>query len=217
MSVAATNVPEPADAGIPSSVQTGLHSSDRAWLLVVTATDRLLRRYYGIRPFLNDPHCLLRIARAAAARQVALRDGTLVRPGDPIAVLHLWNEHIPRFAPTGPDMAWAITFRDNMTFSLHALAHYLQENGAWRDVQAVHGCVGFGNRWRRRQMNRAAARFGFELLPTQTPYGLHRMGEDILVWCLTRAFNPAALRRPVFRHDRAELWTSRASLVLSYA
>jgi hypothetical protein len=217
MSVAAANVPEPTGAGIASSVQAGLRPSDRAWVLVVTATDSLLRRYYGIQPFLDDPHCLLRVSHAAAARQVALRDGTLIRPGDPIAVLHLWNEHIPRFAPSGPDMAWAITFRDDMVFSLHALAECLAEDRAWRDVQAVHGCVTFGNCWQRGQMNPAAARFGFELVPTEIPSGLHRMGEDILIWCLTRAFNPAALRRHRFRRDRTELWTSRASLVRGYA
>lgn len=189
---------------------------DRAWTLVITATDAVLRRIYGVQPFSQHPDCLLRIGRTTAPRQLALADGTLVRSGESIAILHFWNEHLPRFTQVGPDLAWANIFRHRMLVSLRELAHHLESDPAWDDVQAIHACVKFGSRRRRWQIQRAAARFGFEIVPCDLRCGLHEWGEDILIWALARAFNPAALRRHVLWHDRTELWMSRASLINRY-
>ena len=168
---------------------------DRVWATVMTATDSVLRRVYGVQSFTDSPDFLLRIARATAPRELRLGDGTLVHPGQPIALLHFWNEHIPRFAPRGPDLAWARIFRHRMQSSLRALARHMEEDHAWDDTQAIHGCVNFGSRRRRWQIQLAAERFGFELVPVDVPCGLHEIGEDILIWCFARAFNPVALRR----------------------
>lgn len=185
---------------------------DWLWATVMTVTDATLRRYYGVRSFADHPDCLLRIARAAAPREIRLSDGTQVRPGEPIALLHFWSEHIPRFPSGGPDLAWAKLFRHRMNFSLHALSRHLAEERGWDDVRAIHGCVNFGNRRRRWQIRMAAARFGFELVPVEVPRRLHETGEDILIWCYARAFNPVALRHHVLWRDRTELWISRDSL-----
>ena len=190
--------------------------SDSVWAAVMTATDAVLRRVYGVQSFTDHPDCLLRIARTAAPREIVLSDGTRVHPGEPIALLHFWNEHIPRFSPGGPDLAWAKLFRHRMNLSLGALSHHLAEDRSWDDVRAIHACVNFGSRRRRWQIQLAAARFGFELVPVEVPCGLHEMGEDILIWCLARAFNPAALRRHVLWRDRTELWISRESLTSRY-
>lgn len=176
----------------------------------------MLRRVYGVRSFTDHPDCLLRIARAAAPREIVLNDGTQVHPGEPITLLHFWNEHIPRFPPDRPDFAWARLFCRRMHFSLCALSRHLAEDSGWDDVRAIHGCVNFGSRRRRWQIQLAAARFGFELVPVEVPCGLHEMGEDILIWCFARAFNPAALRRHVLWRDRTELWVSRNRLTSQY-
>lgn len=201
----------------PSQVRVGRYSRyDWIWAAAITATDAVLRRAYGVQSFTTDPDCLLRIARATAPREIALNDRTCVHAGEPIALLHFWNEHIPPFPPGGPDLAWAKAFRHRMNFSLRALSRYLAEDRSWDDVHAIHGCVNFGNRQRRWQIQLAAARFGFELVPVEVPCGLHEMGEDILIWCFARAFNPAALRRHVLWRDRTELWISRDRLASRY-
>lgn len=196
--------------------QAPYRRSDRAWTVLMTATDAVLRRVYGVQSFSQHPDCLLRIARISAPRQLALADGTLVRVGEPIAILHFWNEHIPRFAPMGPDLAWANVFRRRMLMSLRELAHCLESDPSWDGVHAIHACVNFGSRRRRWQIQRVAARFGFELVPNDMSCGLHEWGEDILIWAFARAFNPAALRRHVLWRDRTELWISRASLTNRY-
>jgi hypothetical protein len=217
MSLAVASATEDRDSTASPAVRRPAPSRyDRAWLLLMTGTDAVLRRVYGVQSFTNHPECLLRIARIASPRQVELGDGTLVRQGDAIAILHFWNEHLPPFAPAGPDLAWALTFRERMLVSLRELTQYLDEHGAWDDVRAIHACVKFGSRRRRWQIQRAAARFGFELLASDVPCGLHEWGEDMLIWALARAFNPAALRRHVLWRDRTELWISRAGLTSRY-
>ncbi|MGH7212294.1 MAG: hypothetical protein ACREF1_12645, partial [Acetobacteraceae bacterium] len=73
--------------------------------------DMALRRWYGVREFTDDPACLLRLALAPAPHAVTLSDGTRVEAGETVAILHIWNEHIPRFRRGGPDMGWAIDIR----------------------------------------------------------------------------------------------------------
>ncbi len=189
---------------------------DRFWVSIVRVADRLLRRYYGVREFTDDPSCLLRLALAPAHRAVTLSDGTRVDAGETIAVLHIWNEQIPRFRLTGPDIGWATDVRRRLLRSFRDLARHLEHDPAWRDVQAIHACITFGNRRRRAQIRRAASHFGFDLIEDGVPAGLHEFGENFLIWALTRAFNPGALRRQPFRRDRMEVWISRERLLGRY-
>ncbi len=190
---------------------------DFVWALLVGATDVILRRYYGVREFTDDPSCLLRVSLSTASHHIELSDGTIIPPGEPVVLLHLWNEQIPPFSVVGPDFRWAIMLRRYLLQSLRALARHLDTNLEWRDLRAVHACVTFGSRRRRSQIRRAASRFGFELIEDGVPSGgLHAFGEDFLIWGLARAFNPAALRRQQFRRDRTELWISRARLLARY-
>jgi hypothetical protein len=65
------------------------------------------------------------------------------------------------------------------------------------------------------QMQRLARRHGFE--PAQPPATLsrqlHTVADSLIVWGLTRAFNPAALPRQRFLRDHNELWISRSMLL----
>lgn len=190
---------------------------DRFWARLVRAADWVLRRWYGVREFTDDPACLLRLALAPAPHAVALSDGTQIEAGETVAMLHMWNEQIPRFRRTGPDLCWAIDLRCRLDRSFRALAQHLEHDPAWREVRGVHACVTFGSRRRRWKIRRAAAHFGFELIEDGAPAeGLHERGEDFLIWAFTRAFNPAALSRQRFRRDRSEVWISRRKLLGRY-
>lgn len=190
---------------------------DLLWTLLVCAADVVLRRWYGVREFTNDPSCLLRLALAPAPRAVTLSDSTRVAAGETVAMLHIWNEQIPRFGRDGPDLCWATDLRHRLLGSFRELARHIENDPAFRDIRGIHACVTFGSRRRRAQIRRAAARFGFDLIDDgAAPEGLHERGEDFLIWAFTRAFNPTALRRQPFRRDRTEVWISRRKLLELY-
>ena len=189
---------------------------DRLWTAVVRVTDWFLRRYYRVQEFTADPDCLLRVSHTYATREIELSDGTRVAPSDPVLDLHLWNEQLPRFFGPGADFSWASLIRRNLQRSIQELARYLAKDPACESVLAVRACVTFGTGQRHAQVERAAARFGFELIEGGPPSVLHALGEDILIWAFARAFNPAALRRHKLRRDRTELWVSREKLLKLY-
>ena len=190
---------------------------DRLWELLVCAADVGLRRWYGVREFTDDPFCLLRLALAPAPHTVTLSDGTRIEAGETVAMLHIWNEQLPRFRLGGPDLCWANDLRWRLLRSLRALARHLEHDPAWKDIRGIHACVPFGSGRRRAPIRGAAARFGFELIEDGAPAGgLHERGEDFLIWAFTRAFNPTALRRQPFRRDRTEVWISRRTLLDRY-
>jgi len=205
------SVPPPGEA----AARTGVR--DRLWALLMRAADVVLRRWYGVREFTDDPSCLLRLALAPAPHAATLSDGTRIEAGEIVGVLHIWNEQVPRFRLDGPDLRWAIDVRRRLRRSFRALAEHLEQDPAWREVRGIHACVVFGSRRRREQIRRAAEHFGFELIDDgASAKGLHELGEDFLIWALTRAFNPGALRRSPFWRDRTELWISRDKLLSRY-
>jgi hypothetical protein len=178
--------------------------------------DGFLRRCYGIREFNNDPECVLRIAFGKAQRAVVLAD-MRVAPGEPVGMLHLWNEHLPPFPAECPDLHWAKTMQRRLRRSLRALAEYvLAEPAAWQ-LRAF--CAGFSlpPNGRTDPLLQFGRRFGFEIVaPDLSLLGrCHALGQDFLQWGLTRAFNPAA-RRGLFC-ERRELWMSRRTLIERYA
>jgi hypothetical protein len=176
----------------------------------------VLRWWYGVREFTDDPSCLLRLALAPAPHEVTLGDATRIEAGEIVAMLHIWNEQLPRFRLDGPDLRWAIDVRRRLQRSFRALASHLERDPAWKEVRGIHACVVFGSRRRREQIRRAAEHFGFELIGDASAKGLHEFGEDFLIWAFARAFNPGALRRSPFRRDRTELWISRDKLLRRY-
>ena len=194
--------------GISTSLPDYLWSAPVGWL------DALLRSCYGVEEFTDDPQCIFRVAFDEANAAVTLADGTHVEPGDPIGVLHFWNEHLPRFSARGPDLGWAARMRRRVSDSLAALSEYIEATPAWDEVRALRAELGLASRLSGRRVRRVAQRYGFERLPTEDTSlrQLHDFVDSILLWGLTRAFNPAALPRHAFRRQRHELWISRTTL-----
>lgn len=186
--------------------------------LVIRGVDAILRWYYGVHEFTADPDCLIRLAEARAEHDVTLADGTVIQAGEPVLMLHIWNEQIPRFRLRGgPDLGWAVDVRRRLRRSFRQLAQHLAQDSATSHIRGIHACVTFGSRRRRWQIRRAAERFGFELVENrEPPKSLHERGEDILIWAFTRAFNPGALRRHAFWRDRTGLWMTRQTLLDRY-
>ena len=123
-----------------------------------------------------------------------LSDGTAINPGAPIGTLHLWNEHLPRYARSGPELGWACAVRRRFLHSMRLLASHAEHNPQLRQVPAFRGEAMLSSRLGLVQLERVAERVGFEAVPIPaSALGiLHTLGASLNVWCLTRAFNPGA-------------------------
>ena len=191
---------------------TDLWAGSIGWL------DALIRVCYGIYEYTDDPDCLLRVAISRARAPVALADGTRIQPGEPVGTLHCWNEHFPRYPNDGPNLGWACTTQHRMRHSLNALADHIVDEPAWREVRALCAEAALSTRLGWPQVQRVAERYGFErVTPSASALRrIHAVGEGVVLWGLTHAFNPAALARQPFLREHHELWISRAELVARY-
>lgn len=192
----------------------------RGILLCVHAVDVMLRRFYGIREFTDDPKCLLRISREVSPHAVTLEGGGRIAAGDRLLELHLWNEHVPPFPSDGPNIAWATTMRRLMDHSLSLLALQLATRSEFAEVRALHAVTPFASRGSRHRVARLARRFGFEPVdPACRTWRqkIHQAASNILVVGLVWAYSPQSLRRSNLVRDYVDLWVSRETLIAHYA
>lgn len=190
---------------------------DELWVGSVSWCDAILRACYGVHEFTNDPSCVFRIGLSRTRAALSLADGTRIDAGETIGTLHFWNEHLPRYNGSGPNFGWARAMRDQVVGSLCTLADYVERDPAWRHVQAFRAEAALTSR-RSSRLHRVIQRYGFEQIASDRSLlrRAHDIGDDFLLWGLTRAFNPAALPRLPFLRDHRELWISRALLLRNY-
>ncbi len=190
-----------------------------SWVDWVMRLDGWLRRRQGIYEFTTDRRCLFRAERGWSERALTLADGTRLAAGDPILILHLWNEHIPPLGPGGPTVAWARRVSRAAHSSLRELARYLQQRPPLEEVVAICGDMHLGSARQAEQFSRIVSRYGFETLDggeADTDGTLHRIGKTILVLLLVAATNPVALRGTLLRRFYRRVFISRALLVRRY-
>ena len=188
----------------------------------VFGLDRWLQRRQGVFEYTDNPACMFRIQRAEAEERVALSDGARIEPGQPVLNLHLWNEHIPLMGQEGATVGWARTMSRSIRQSLAQLSTYLDAHPEFDDIAALRADMRLGTSEQSAQLERLAARYGFE--PAATPVsadywhsgGLHRFGENILIFMLVLATNPVAAGSPVLRRDHKLVYLSRAALERRY-
>ncbi len=184
---------------------------------LVRAFDRFLCRATGVFEFCDDPECLVRLQWARAPRDLALSDGTRVRTGAPVLMLHLWNEHLPHPGADGPDLQWAARVRRMLTYSFRQVARWLAERPEAHRVEAVGGItvLAFSADGHPTPLIR---HLGFDVFPYRRALG--RFGEfweNFYTWAIMWTFNPASLRgRSLLRLRRAEIWMSREAFLRRY-
>jgi hypothetical protein len=66
-----------------------------------------LRSAQGVFEYWDDPDCLFRVQIAQAGHSIRLPDRD-IPAGAQVLMLHLWNEHTPRFPPDGASLAEAV-------------------------------------------------------------------------------------------------------------
>lgn len=176
--------------------------------VLIRGLDALLRRAGGVFEFSTHPDCMLRLQVARAGHAFALADGIEVQKGDPILLLHLWNERVPSFGPAGPDLAWAVQAYRRFRASLSEAARWLEEQPDQLGIRAVGGATVLAFSGDSDTGAKVLKRLGFELLPYHNPLG--RFGEfweNLYTLALMWTYNPASVRhRPLSRMQRTEMW-----------
>jgi hypothetical protein len=194
--------------------------SGLAWLeYAVFKLDGWLRRRQGIFEYSTDPRCMFRLELARADQTVTLSDGTQIDSGDPLLMLHLWNENIPAMGQDGPTVAWARQVSRAIHTSLRELARYVQQQPGLDDFVALCGDMHLGSARQSRQLARIVTRLGFETVDdgnAKRRGTLHRIGKSILILLLVAATNPIALRSAILRRYPLRLYLSRATLARHY-
>jgi YkoP-like protein len=194
-------------------------TSTFSWLDWVLKLDSWLRRRQGIYEFSTDRRCLFRCGIGPSDRALTLGDGTQLAAGDPILMLHLWNEHIPLMGLRGPTVAWARQMSRALHISLRELERYLQQHAELDDVAAICGDMHLGGAQQAGQFARIMSRYGFETVDegeAQTASTLHSIGKNIFVMLLVAATNPVALRSTFLRRFHRRIFMSRAVLARRY-
>ena len=183
----------------------------------VYGLDRWLRRRQGVYEYTASPVCLFRINRGEADLAMTLADGTRLGPGAPILNLHLWNEHVPPMPQEGATVGWARHIHHAVDRSLRELTYWLRRQADLNDIVALRADMRLGTVAQSQQLVRIAARYGFESTDFRAETGsLRQFGENILMYLLVLATNPAAIRTDVLWRDHALVYLSRAALERRY-
>ena len=178
--------------------------------------DGYLSQCCGVKPFSPDERCLLRYAAISSSCAFDLSDGTVLRRGDLVIDLHLWNEHIPPEPKQGPDLAWARVVAQRMKHSLTLLAEAMDTRPEFEGAKAVRAKTNFvGWGAQNESLSRLIGRFGFEDVDegvSSVPERVHDAFENILIGALTWTHNPEALRLETLIRQRRPVWMSAATL-----
>jgi len=187
------------------------------WLAeIIFALDARLRRRQAVVEYSSHPSCIFRLELDRSHAQFTLRDGTRLQPGQPIARLHFWNEHIPPMPRNGATVRWARRLQKSISISLRELARYLASRRDLSDVCVICGDVPSGTRSQSGQVAHIMGYYGFEArddnkrLPWRER--IHRFGENILISLTVFAQNPAALRLDTLMRIRVPIYLSRQTL-----
>ncbi len=187
------------------------------WLAeAIFAFDKWLQRRQGVIEYSTHPQCLFRLQIGRSGQQLLLHDNTVLRPGQRIARLHFWNEHVPPLPERGTTIRWARQMQSGIAISLRELARYVASEPDLGDVGVVCGDVPCGTQSQAEQIAHIMAYYGFETIFEEEPLPLgerlHRFGENILISLVVLARNSAALRADTLWRVRVPIYLSRRRL-----
>ncbi len=189
----------------------------RTGRFLVVHLDALLRRTTGVFSFCDDAACLLRLQLGKAPHAILLPDG-VIQAGEPVAILHLWNEHMPHIPPDGPTLAWALRFQRDLARSFQRTAEWIGEDPRFAGIRAVGGVLALLPLDQNSGGVHLMQRLGFTVFPYQGRLG--RFGEfweNLYSWWLLKAYNPGSVRyRRLFALHRSEVWMSRQAFLRRY-
>ncbi len=153
-----------------------------------------------------------------AEREIDFGRGKVLRPGDAVIELHLWNEHLP-IPKARPDLRWAAAARKQFERSLDRLAIYVRSDPAFDEVRALMMMPALTSRQRAKNRGGVSYLLRGDWLAVRGRSGrslFHRIVNDLWLWLLTYAFNPRSSARRHFIRHRQEFWIERNRFLAIY-
>jgi len=174
---------------------------------LIRSFDRWLCRIEKVYVFYEEADCILRIQVTKAPHRLQFATHELLK-GQPVLMLHLWNERIPLIPQTGADMSWAVKTYRMFLRSLHKVGNYVKNEPGVMGVQAVGGISALFSLADPAGGLGMLRRLGFEVVSYQNSLGgFGKFWENFYSWWLMWAYNPASLQhRSFFRQQRTEIW-----------
>ncbi len=179
--------------------------------------DAWLSRRYGIFVFSQQPDCVLRLQRTVAHRHLSLPDCQIER-GDPVLLIHLWNERLSALLPPEVGLGRAKALQRLLLGSLAQAACYLSEHVELANARAVGGVTVLLGSEDRSGGVQLVERLGFSVFPYRSPLG--RFGEfweNFYSWMLIWTYDPVSLPdHRLWRLRRREFWISAQQFRLRF-
>ena len=186
--------------------------------LLIYGIDGILRSRFGVKPFTNDPACILRISSERSQQELLLSDGTRVQRGDSLIGLHAWNERLrDRGSKDGP-LAWGRFLLRGLTSSLRLLARDVATNTTLANAVALRAEFSFATDLQ--QASDIARRLGFDLVLLDQPGGRvwrKAFWDNFYAYGLMWAYSPQSLKgKRLSDLNRVQIWMSCSRLVELY-
>jgi hypothetical protein len=174
---------------------------------IIRSFDHWLASVEGVFPFSDDPECILRLQEGRAPHQLPLPEGP-VNAGEPVLFIHLWNERLPLYPPSGPDLSWAALVFRRFIHSLQLAARYLRSQPQYHVMRAIGGVSVLLPAANRAGQTHPLVSMGFTLFPYRSRLGSFGIfWENFYSWWVMWAYNPASHQgRSLFSLQRTEMW-----------
>jgi hypothetical protein len=195
-----------------------LHHLRKKVRFLIRKLDDRIRKCSRVFEFSQEAGCLLRLQVSRASQPLHL-PGQIIEAGEPVLLIHLWNERLPPISPAGPDLAWARLILRRFRHSLCLTADYLKANPRLDEIRAVGGVTILVTSGLHEGGRRFFQEMGFTILPYFSRLG--RFGEfweNFYSWLIVWTFNPGSLpQRSLFRLRRSEMWMSREDFLRRFS
>jgi hypothetical protein len=179
--------------------------------------DSLIRKSEHTYEYCDDPDCVLRIQLLPSPHMAAFGE-MVIKKGDPVLSIHVWNERMPRIPPGGADLHWAIKLRRQVIHSFRILAKVIRTDKIYAPVRAIYGASVLFSFTSHTGGIRMMQSFGFTILPYHSPLGkFGEFWENLFSWWLMYAYNTASMdTRKFWQLERTEIWMDRDEFIQRY-
>ena len=182
--------------------------------LLISGIDGILRIFLAVRPFTEDPACILRISSERSRHELLLSDGTQIQRGDPLIGLHAWNERLRDQGSEEAPLAWGRFLVRRFKSSLRLLAAHLTIAPSPENPVALRAELSFVTD--PHQAGRIFSHLGFDVVVLDRPGGRvwRKAFWDNLYACwLMWAYSPLSLRgKRLSDLYRVHIWMSSSRL-----